>query len=170
MSIGVVTGDDVSIVGIIQRVHALMPVFATERATGQRVLDDVVELAVTSVDLQLAVVKHIVGRTDAGTDLLGEVEADAGGSGTVRRKILAIEPDAGINRETIVDGPCVLNVDAFVVSSSDTASGVVIDVEVTVVATAMTGCRGTIFRTLAAMTASQAVAEVATDSPLHSRS
>ena len=104
--------------------------------------------------------RSLVGRLEVGTDQSREFAGDERHTtfttwcevpaGWQERcaATLAIEPDSGINRETIFDCPSILNVDAFIVSLGDTASGVVIDIEVAIVAAAVTGGGGTIFRNI----------------------
>ena len=134
-------------VRIIHGVHAVVPVFAAERAPRKRVLDDVEELAVARIDLQLAIVQDVIGATDTRGDLLGVAEADIRRAGAVGRKIFLVEANTGVDRETgLSNCPRVLAVDRAVVSASDASGRVIVNIEVTVVSAAMFRRRSTILR------------------------
>ena len=76
---------DQIIIRVIKRVVAIVPVVASKRATRQRVLHDVEELAVAPVELPLAVVQHIPRRAKARSNLVGETKIDLAGARGVGR-------------------------------------------------------------------------------------
>src|SRR5437667_2336757 len=88
-----------------------MPVVAAEGATGQAHLHDVVELTVASEDLHLAIMKQVIGATDARGNLVAEPEVN----GWETRRIIGglvffVETDAEIQSESFAHSPGILDV------------------------------------------------------------
>src|SRR6266853_710669 len=95
---------------------ALVPVVAPERAAGQTELHDVEELAVAGIDLQLAVMKHVVSAADTRSNLVAPAEVEIGKPcGIESRVLLVVQADADIQCQSAVsDRPGILNVDSLV--------------------------------------------------------
>src|ERR1700720_2801974 len=103
---------DSCVVHEVHGVHAIMPVLAAERTARQRVLHDVEEFAVATVDFDFPIMKEVVGSPDARGYLVREVEADGTGTHAIRRQELLVEAHAEVQRKAMTDGPTVLSIDA----------------------------------------------------------
>ena len=93
-----------------------MPVVAAERAAGQTKLHDVEELAIAGIDLQLAVMKHVIGAADARSNLVAPAKVKIGeAAGIESRVLLVVQADADVQGKTaIAHGPGVLKVQSLV--------------------------------------------------------
>src|SRR5206468_2283885 len=92
--------NDVGVVRSVQRVSAIVPVIAAERAARQRVLDDVEELTVAAVHLQLAVVQHVIRAADSRSNLASKAKVDRDWIvRAIRRQVFLVEANACIDGE-----------------------------------------------------------------------
>jgi len=107
-----IRGNDVVVVHGIERVHALMPIIAAERAASQTHLHDVVELAVAGEDFDLAIVQQIVRAADAWGDLLTPAELQVGEArGIISRQPFLVEANAQVERQAMAHLPGILNIE-----------------------------------------------------------
>src|SRR5438034_5996259 len=80
----------------VHGINTIVPVVAAKRTTGQRVLHDVVEFAVTGKNLELAIVEDIVGTSDARSDLVRPTKADGRVARAVGWQILLLKPNTQV--------------------------------------------------------------------------
>ncbi len=87
-----------------------MQVVTAKRASSQTQLHDVEELAVAGINLEFAVVQHIIGGADAGSDLIAPAEVDRREPfGIISRVGFMIKADPQVQRQSgIPDSPSVL--------------------------------------------------------------
>src|SRR5262249_5316632 len=96
---------------IVQGVITVVPVVAAEGPTRQTHLHDVVELAVTGIDLDLAVVQHVVGAANARSDFVAPAELYGGKAlRIVGGLALLVEADAEVESQAVAHRPVVLEV------------------------------------------------------------
>src|SRR6267142_5476380 len=109
-------GSDTEKVERIQRIYALVPVVAAERTAGQTEFHDVEELAIAGIDLQFAVMKHVISAADSRSNLVAPAEGEIGEAGGIESRVfLLVEADAGVYREAgSADGPGILKVQSLV--------------------------------------------------------
>src|SRR6267142_2675689 len=109
-------GSDAEEVESIQGVHAIVPVVTAERAAGQTKLHDVEELAVAGIDLQLAVMKHVIGAADARSNFVAPAKVKIGEpDGIESRVLLMVQADPNIQSQSAVpDRPGILNIDSLI--------------------------------------------------------
>src|SRR5262249_53466305 len=139
-----VAGNNRLVVCRVQRIDALVPVVAAERSAGQIHLHDVVELAIAREGFDFAVVQDIVGNADAGSDLFAEAEDQIREAlRVVGRQVFLREADAEIQRQSMTNLPCVLNVELMSVLCGRTGVGYGLTTNHEVPITALTGVRRT---------------------------
>src|SRR5205807_1080040 len=110
-SAGRVGWRDSAVIGVIQRVYAIVPVIAAERSTRQAHFHDVEELAVAAIDLDLAIMQQVISAADARSNFLPPAKLDSRKAARViRRLLLVIEADTDVQCETVTDIPGILNV------------------------------------------------------------
>ena len=132
-------GGDAGVIRIVHGVNALVPVVAAEGTARQAHFHDVVELAVAGKDLELAVVQHVVGAADAGSNFLTPAEIERGEARRiVRRHVLLIEADAQVQSQAMSDVPGILKIDGMrsLLSGAGVGNGLAADDEVPVPALA----------------------------------
>src|SRR6267378_3946395 len=90
--------SDLSKGGIIHGIDTVAPVIPPERTPWQAVFHDVKELAIAGIDLDLAVVKQVVGAANAWRDFVKEAEAYMVSTRAIRRQKLLVKAHAQIQR------------------------------------------------------------------------
>ncbi len=88
-----------------------MPVVAAEGATGQAHLHDVVELSIASENLNLAIMKQVIGAADAGRNFVAESEVHGWETNRIiGGLVFFIETDAKVQSESSAHSPRILDV------------------------------------------------------------
>src|SRR5690242_4621297 len=90
-----------------------MPPIATEGSARQRILHDVEEFAVGTIEFNFSIMKQVVSCADAWSNFLAEAEADRRSTRPIRRQEFLINPDSGVDGEPL-DRPAVLTVNGMV--------------------------------------------------------
>ena len=102
-----------------------MPVLATECATGQRILHDVVEQTKAAVDFQLAVLHYVPCTAETRSDLVGETEGDRGSTFCISRQEFLIKADAKVECDALTESPSVLGIECVVVTGDIAANAII---------------------------------------------
>src|SRR5258708_19716266 len=91
-----------------------MPVVAAEGATGQAHLHDVVELSIASENLNLAIMKQVIGAADAGRNFVAESEVHGWETGRIiGGLVFFIETDAEVQSDPFAHSPRLLHLNTI---------------------------------------------------------